>query len=93
MNINDGTARMMTDCFTNTKNPLTCTFIPNNILLNQMNKPLNILHGKARKYPLQSQEKVFNEADSGADDAMNRILWFYAKGGGEISGGKVRGDV
>lgn len=86
MNIMDGTARLMTDCFVDTKNPDTYTFISNNIPLNQMNKPLNTLHGKARKYALQSQEEVFNEVDGGEDDAMNRIIWFYAKGEAKYPG-------
>jgi YVTN family beta-propeller protein len=79
MNIMDGTARLMTDCFVDTKNPVTYTFLPNNVPLDEMNKGLHVLQGKARKYALQSQQEVFNEVDGGEDDTMNRIIWFYEK--------------
>ena len=80
MNIMDGTARLMTDCFQKTKNSMTYTALPNTIPLDQMNKPLKALQGKAKKYALQSQLEVFKEVDGGEDDKMNRIIWFYAKG-------------
>ena len=54
--------------------------LPNNIPLDQMNKPLQGLRGKERKFALQSQDEVFNEVDGGEDDTMNKIIWFYAKG-------------
>jgi YVTN family beta-propeller protein len=80
MNIMDGTARLMTDCFQKTKNAISYTMLPNNIPLDQMNKPLQGLRGKERKFALQSQDEVFNEVDGGEDDTMNRIIWYYAKG-------------
>ena len=80
MNIMDATARLMTDCFVTKKNTLSYNFIPNNIPFNEMNKSLLALRGKAKKYALQSQNEVFNEVDGGEDNAMNRIIWFYAKG-------------
>ena len=46
----------------------------------KMNKAMNSLAGKARKYAIESQEEVFNEVDGGEDDKMNRIIWFYSKG-------------
>lgn len=88
MNIMDGTARLMTDCFVDAKNPVTYTFLPNNVPLDQMNNGLKALRGKARKYALQSQNKVFNEVDGGEDNAMNRIIWFYAKGEAKYPGTK-----
>jgi len=45
-----------------------------------VNKPLANLKGKERNYALQSMNEVFNELDSGKDDAMNRIIWFYKRG-------------
>jgi arylsulfatase A-like enzyme len=80
MNIMDGTARLMTDCFQKTKHAITYTMLPNNIPLDQMNKPLQGLRGRERKFALQSQDEVFNEVDGGEDDTMNRIIWYYAKG-------------
>ena len=64
------------------------TALPNNIPLDQMNKPLHTLEGKAKKYALQSQLEVFNEVDGGQDDKMNRIIWFYAKGDARYPGTK-----
>ncbi|MBC7886891.1 MAG: beta-propeller fold lactonase family protein [Ferruginibacter sp.] len=80
MNVIDASARLMTDCFQNKINPLTYTALPNNVPLDQMNKGLQGLRGKARKFALQSKLEVFNEVDGGEDDIMNRIIWFYAKG-------------
>jgi YVTN family beta-propeller protein len=80
MNIIDASARLMTDCFQSTKNNKTYTAIANNIPLDQMNGDLHTLSGKAKKMALLSKEEAFNEVDSGNDDSMNRILWFYAKG-------------
>ena len=80
MNVIDASARVMTDCFQNTKQNFSYQALPNNIPLDQMNKPLQALRGKERKYALQSQDEVFNEVDGGEDDTMNRIIWFYAKG-------------
>ena len=88
MNIMDGTARLMTDCFFGKKDTTSYNFLPNNIPLDEMNKPLSALQGKAKKYALQSQEEVFKEVDGGEDDAMNRIIWFYAKGEAKYPGGK-----
>ena len=88
MNIIDATARLMTDCFESTKKPLTFKCLPNNVPLNQMNKPLQALSGKAKKYALQSLHEVFNEVDGGEDDTMNRIIWFYAKGNAKYPGVK-----
>jgi hypothetical protein len=80
MNIMDATARTMTDCFQLQKNSKPYIALSNNIPLNQMNKGFNVLNGKAKKYAKQSQQAAFKEVDGGDDDAMNRILWFYAKG-------------
>ncbi|MCX6336245.1 MAG: phosphoesterase, partial [Bacteroidetes bacterium] len=80
MNIMDATARTMTDCFQLQKNSKPYTALSNNIPLNQMNKGFSALNGKAKKYAKQSQQAAFKEVDGGDDDAMNRILWFYAKG-------------
>jgi hypothetical protein len=88
MNIMDGTARLMTDCFLGAKNTTPYNFLPNTIPLNEMNKDLKALQGKAKKYALQSEEEVFNEVDGGEDDAMNRIIWFYAKGEEKYPGTK-----
>ncbi len=89
MNIMDATARLMTDCFQPVKSQIPAyTFLPNNIPLDQMNKPLAALHGQEKKFAIQSQVEVFNEVDGGEDDTMNHIIWFYAKGNLKYPGTK-----
>jgi len=48
--------------------------------LDEMNKPLSALRGKALHYARQSAEEAEEGIDTGEDDLNNRILWFYAKG-------------
>ncbi|HTQ26914.1 MAG TPA: alkaline phosphatase family protein, partial [Puia sp.] len=80
MNVIDATALPMFDCFGKQKNTSFFQHIPNNILLNEMNKPVSELRGKARYYAKLSAAKAFKELDGGDDDEMNRILWFDARG-------------
>ena len=81
MNIIDATALPMFDCFTTTKNAAYhFNYLPNNIPLNEMNKPFAALKGKALYYAKLSKTSSFKELDSGDDDNMNKILWFDAKG-------------
>ena len=80
MNIMDATALPMFDCFTSMPSKFTYKAVPNKIALNEMNKPLSSLKGKALIYAKLSANAVFNEVDGGEDDTMNRILWFNAKG-------------
>ena len=80
MNVIDATALPMFDCFGPTSNAGNYVSIPNNIPLDEMNKPLVLLSGKAKYYAKKSATEAFKELDSGDDDMMNRILWFAAKG-------------
>ncbi len=80
MNIIDATAVPMFDCFTYKKSNYSYALIPNNIPLNEMNRPLSLLKGKARFFAKLSAAAAFKEVDGGDDDNMNRILWFNAKG-------------
>ena len=88
MNVIDATALPMFDCFNDTKQSYNYKFIPNNIPLNEMNKPLVQLKGKAKYYAKLSANEAFKELDSGNDDMMNRILWFAAKGNKKYPGDK-----
>jgi YVTN family beta-propeller protein len=76
----DATASPMFDCFRNAPVKRSFQALPNNIPLDKMNKPLNALRGKERKYALDSMNELFEEVDGGEDDAMNRIVWYYTKG-------------
>lgn len=80
MNIIDATAEPMFDCFQDFKKLNTqYQLIPNKIPLNEMNKSLSQLKGKAFFYATLSSN-AFQEVDGGDDDKMNHILWFDSKG-------------
>jgi YVTN family beta-propeller protein len=80
MNIQDAIANPMTACFTSAPDKTPYVAIPNKIPLDEMNKPLRSLHGKARYYAEQSMLPEFKGIDKGDDDLLNRILWFAAMG-------------
>jgi DNA-binding beta-propeller fold protein YncE len=80
MNEIDAAALPMFDCFTSKKASYRYKHQSSSIPLNQMNKPVATLKGKARYYAKLSASRAFREVDDGDDDEMNRILWFYAKG-------------
>jgi len=80
LNILDATALPMFDCFSPTKTAFSYTHVPNIIPLNRMNKSFAQLKGMASHYAKLSANSVFKEVDGGDDDAMNKILWFDAKG-------------
>ncbi|TAE55170.1 MAG: phosphoesterase [Bacteroidetes bacterium] len=81
MNTIDATATPMFDCFTARPARVAYSCLPNRIPLDEMNKALSELEGKALYYALKSAETMVGEGvDNGEDDLMNRILWFYAKG-------------
>jgi YVTN family beta-propeller protein len=76
----DATARPMFDCFTNTKQATPYQNLPNRIPLNEMNKSLSMLEGKALFYAQKSMEQMQEGVDKGEDDVMNQIIWFANKG-------------
>ena len=80
MNIMDAIAPLMTDCFTNTADFSVYKSVKNQIPLDEMNKKLSDLKGKALNYAKKSMESQFNHIDGGNDDLLNKILWFaYSK--------------
>lgn len=80
MNVIDATALPMFDCFTDKPNMATFTALPNRVALDEMNKPLSSLRGKALYYARESEEQAEEGIDTGEDELMNRILWFAMKG-------------
>lgn len=88
MNIIDATAMPMFDCFTTKKSNYSYSLVLNKIPLNEMNKPLSHLKGKAKLFAKLSARSAFKEVDGGDDDNMNRILWFDAKGDAKYPGPK-----
>lgn len=80
MNIQDAIANPMTDCFIAEPDASPYRVIRSNIPLDEMNKPMASLSGKALHYAKKSMLPEFSGVDSGNDDLLNRILWFAAKG-------------
>jgi YVTN family beta-propeller protein len=80
MNVLDATATPMFDCFSSTKNATPFKKLANNVPLDDMNKPLNALRGRDKKFALKSMNEVYNEVDGGEDDEMNEIIWHYTRG-------------
>ncbi len=80
MNIQDAIANPMTDCFGSVSDPTPYLHLKNNIPLNEMNKSLASLSGKALHFAKKSMLPEFDGIDSGNDDLLNRILWFAARG-------------
>ena len=88
MNVIDATALPLFDCFTSRANPTPYTALPNRIPLDEMNRPLSGLRGRALQYARQSAEQAEEGIDTGEDALMNRILWFAAKGNKPYPGGQ-----
>jgi YVTN family beta-propeller protein len=80
MNIQDAIANPMTACFKSAPDKTPYISVPNNIPLDEMNKPLLSLTGNARDYAEKSMLPEFDGIDRGDDELLNRILWFAAKG-------------
>ncbi len=79
MNIEDATAKPMFDVFENTADYRPYSVLKNRIPLDEMNKPLAELKGKAKAFALASMEMTKKGIDAGDDDLFNRILWSALK--------------
>lgn len=80
MNVIDATALPMFDCFGTAPDPSAYETLKNLIPLNEMNKSIASLTGKAKKYALLSATPQYDNIDGGNDDLLNHILWYAAKG-------------
>ena len=80
MNIIDATALPMFDCFQDTPNTTPYIARPNLIRLDEMNRPLQGLRGRALHLARESMEQADEGIDTGEDELMNEILWFATKG-------------
>jgi len=80
MNIQDAIANPMTACFAGVPDLAPYVSVPNRIPLDEMNKAIISLSGKALYYAKESMRPEYNEIDQGDDDMLNRILWFAANG-------------
>jgi YVTN family beta-propeller protein len=80
MNIQDAIANTMSGCFASVPDKTQYKAVPNNVPLDEMNKPLTDLCGNAREFAEKSMLPEFEGIDKGDDDLLNRILWFAAMG-------------
>ncbi len=80
MNIQDAIATPMWNCFNDKPELIPYQALPNQISLNEMNKPISKLKGTAHYFALKSMEPQFAGIDTGNDDLMNRIIWFATQG-------------
>lgn len=71
---------VMTDCFTTKRDFTPYRCLPNQIPLDEMNKPTAELEGEELHWALKSLELPLDEVDSADEDTFNRILWHSVKG-------------
>jgi YVTN family beta-propeller protein len=80
MNQLDLSATAMRDCFQATPDLTPYAAVPNRIPLDEMNKPLSQLSGKALYWAKKSLELNLDEGDKADEDTLNRILWHAVRG-------------
>ena len=76
----DLTATPMSNCFTDKPDLTAYTLVKNNVPLDEMNRPVEKLKGKAKEFALKSLELNFEKEDQADEDTLNRILWFAMRG-------------
>ena len=76
----DLSATPMRGCFTDTPDLTPYAAARNRVPLDEMNKPVSELKGKAKEFALKSLALDFDEEDRADEDTLNRILWFAARG-------------
>ena len=81
MNIIDATALPMFDCFSKTKRSASYDYVQNKIALDDMNRSVTELTGKAREFAILSSQPQFDHIDGGDDNLLNRIIWFSTMDG------------
>jgi YVTN family beta-propeller protein len=73
-------ANPMTAAFKDTPDFTPYTARPNQVPLDEMNKAVSELRGKAREYALRSLKPENLMQDGGDEDEKNRITWYAVKG-------------
>jgi hypothetical protein len=81
MNIIDATALPMFDCFSKTKRSASYDYVQNKIALDDMNRSVTELTGKAKEFAILSSQPQFDHIDGGDDNLLNRIIWFSTMDG------------
>lgn len=80
MNQLDLCASAMRDCFQVEPDLTPYECLPNNVPLDEMNRPLGELHGQALRWAQASLELDFSREDLADEDTLNRIVWFAMQG-------------
>ena len=73
-------ATPMRGCFTDRADLTPYTAEKNRVTLDEMNKEVEKLKGKAKEFALKSLELDFDAEDRADEDTLNRILWFAMRG-------------
>jgi hypothetical protein len=73
-------ANPMLDCFQETPDVTPYDVLPNQIPLNEMNRNMAQLRGKARYYARKSAELPLDDVDLADEGVFNRIIWHAVKG-------------
>jgi hypothetical protein len=81
MNVIDATALPMFDCFSKTKQSASYHYVLNKIPLDDMNKSVTELTGKAKQFAILSSQPQYDHIDGGDDNLLNRIIWFSTMNG------------
>jgi hypothetical protein len=68
------------NCFTDRPDLTPYNCVPNEIPLDEMNKPLDALKGAALDWARESLKLNLEEGDKADEETLNRILWFSVKG-------------
>jgi YVTN family beta-propeller protein len=76
----DLSATPMRGCFADKPDLTPYTAVKNRVALDEMNRPVKELTGRAREFALKSLELDFEEEDKADEDTLNRILWFSVRG-------------
>jgi hypothetical protein len=76
----DLSATPLSGCFSDKPDFTPYIALKNRIPLDEMNKPVKDLTGKAKEFALKSLELNFDEEDRADEDSLNRILWFSVHG-------------
>ena len=84
----DLSATPLRECFTDKPDLTTYTAVKNRIPLDEMNKPVKELEGKAKEFALKSLALDFDVEDRADEDTLNRILWFSVRGNQAYPGDK-----
>jgi hypothetical protein len=81
MNQLDLSATPMHGCFRAVPDPTPYEHVTNRIALDEMNRPVAELTGRARYWAKKSLKLKLDEGDAADEDTLNRILWFSVRGG------------